>query len=127
VKITGVSGAGLPELVGQRASTFSSSGSHLDPRADLFLEDLVALCGREGIELARQLLAGGRAVDERAYPIRTGRSAGTGTSSSSRSAVTRTKRGVWYFTAVFPPRVRQALPAGASQFGQSRRSTANAA
>jgi hypothetical protein len=26
--------------------------------------------------------------------------------------------GVWYFAAVFPPRVRQALPAGASQFGQ---------
>lgn len=77
----------------------------------------------------------------RAYPLRTGRSvrgagttasaepcfharpgsrsAGTGISSSSRSAGTRTKRGVWYFAAVFPPRVRQALPAGASQFGQS--------
>lgn len=27
--------------------------------------------------------------------------------------------GVWYFAAVFPPRVRQAEPAGASQFGQS--------
>ncbi|AQY20610.1 hypothetical protein T261_08353 [Streptomyces lydicus] len=40
---------------------------------------------------------------------------------------TRTKRGVWYFAAVVPPRVRQALPAGASQFGQSMGSTANAA
>ncbi|WP_256094541.1 hypothetical protein [Streptomyces sp. EN27] len=27
--------------------------------------------------------------------------------------------GVWYFAAVFPPRVRQAEPAGTSQFGQS--------
>ncbi|MFB7992346.1 hypothetical protein ACFC4G_05830 [Streptomyces sp. NPDC056002] len=26
--------------------------------------------------------------------------------------------GVWYYAAVFPPRVRQALPASASQFGQ---------
>jgi hypothetical protein len=25
---------------------------------------------------------------------------------------------VWYFAAVFPPWARQALPAGASQFGQ---------
>ncbi|MFD4567031.1 hypothetical protein ACFWOX_21920 [Streptomyces sp. NPDC058467] len=39
--------------------------------------------------------------------------------SSDARAGTRTKRGVWYFAAVFPPRVRQALPAGASQFGQS--------
>jgi uncharacterized membrane protein len=40
------------------------------------------------------------------------RSAGTATASSSRSARTRMKRAVWYFAAVFPPRVRQALPAG---------------
>lgn len=89
------------------------------------------------------------AVEQRAYPIRIGlaaaaagrasaggpgfhgrpgpRSSGTRTSSSSRSAGTRMKRAVWYFVAVFPPRVRQALPAGASHFGQSFRSTAFAA
>ncbi len=88
------------------------------------------------------------AVEQRAYPIRIGyaagsagvastggpdfhgrpgsRSSGTGTSSSSRSAGTRMKRGVWYFVAVLPPRVRQGLPAWASQFGQSFRSTADA-
>lgn len=34
--------------------------------------------------------------------------------------------GAWYFAVVFPPRVRQALPVGAPQFGQSWPSTANA-
>ncbi len=79
------------------------------------------------------------AVEQRAYPIRIGfaagsagaastggpgfhgrpgsRSSGTRTSSSSRSAGTRMKRGVWYLVAVLPPRVRQGLPAGSSQFG----------
>lgn len=35
--------------------------------------------------------------------------------------------GVWYLVAVFPPRVRQALPAGTSHLGQSLRYTAFAA
>lgn len=43
---------------------------------------------------------------------RLSRSSGMSTSSSSRSAGTRMKRGVWYFVAVFPPRVRHGLPAG---------------
>ena len=34
---------------------------------------------------------------------------------------------MWYLIAVLPPWVRQALPAGAAHFGQSRRSTAAAA
>ncbi|WP_381568583.1 hypothetical protein [Streptomyces eurythermus] len=89
------------------------------------------------------------AVEQRAYPIRIGlaaaaagtastggpcfqgrpgpRSSGTRTSSSSRSAGTRMKRAVWYFVAHLPPRVRHGLPAGASHFGQSFRSTAIAA
>ena len=33
-------------------------------------------------------------------------------------------RAVWYFAAVFPARVRQALPAGTSHCGQGWRSTA---
>lgn len=55
------------------------------------------------------------------------RSSGTGTSSSSRRAGTRMKRGVWYFAAVFPARVRHGLPVGAPYFGQLFRSTAFAA
>jgi len=89
------------------------------------------------------------AAEQRAYPIRMGfatavagaastggpgfhgrpgqRSSGTITASSSRSAGTRMKRAVWYFLAVFPALVRQELPAEASHFGQSFRSTAFAA
>ncbi|MEU8242598.1 hypothetical protein AB0C07_30460 [Actinoplanes missouriensis] len=99
-----------------------------------------------GVTTLRDDVASARkAVEVRAYPIRIARSvrgagtrasagpwfqvrpgprsAGTGTSSSSRSAGTRPKRAVWYFAAVLPPLVRQALPAGAPQFGQSWRST----
>jgi hypothetical protein len=36
-------------------------------------------------------------------------------------------RAVWYFAAVFPARVRQALPAGTSHCGQGWRSIAAAA
>ncbi|MFG2525834.1 hypothetical protein [Streptomyces sp. NPDC048527] len=89
------------------------------------------------------------AAEQRAYSIRMGfatavagaastggpgfharpgqRSSGTITSNSSRSAGTRMKRAVWHFVAHFPLRVRHALPAGASHFGQSFRSTAIAA
>ncbi|WP_230466645.1 hypothetical protein [[Actinomadura] parvosata] len=48
------------------------------------------------------------------------------TSSSVRSCGTSMKRGVWYLGATFPPRVRQALPAGAAHIGQSKASTAAA-
>lgn len=41
------------------------------------------------------------------------RSAGVFTSSSARNWETSMKRGVWYFGATLPPRVRQVLPAGA--------------
>ncbi|GAA2626695.1 hypothetical protein GCM10009863_46950 [Streptomyces axinellae] len=92
----------------------------------------------EGFELARQLLAGGRCpcVPDSHRSLGAGRGDGERRlllPCAARSAVggdgdlqflaergdERTKRGVWYFAAVFPPRVRQALPAGASQFGQS--------
>jgi hypothetical protein len=36
------------------------------------------------------------------------------------------KRGVWYFGATLPPRVRQVIPAAAEQVGQSNCSTAEA-
>jgi len=45
-----------------------------------------------------------------------------GTCRSSCSADTSVNRAVRYFAAVRPPRVRQGLPAGAVQFGQSRSS-----
>ena len=46
------------------------------------------------------------------------RSAGTTTSSSSRSAGTRTNRAVWYFPAVLPALVRHGLPAGECTWGR---------
>ncbi len=52
------------------------------------------------------------------------RSAGVRTSSSARSWGTSMNRGVWYFGATLPPRVRQVLPAGTSHVGQSNCSTA---
>nr|WP_246268231.1 hypothetical protein [Nonomuraea typhae] len=52
------------------------------------------------------------------------RSAGVRTSGSARSWGARVKRGVWYFGATLPPRVRQALPAGAAHMGQPKASTA---
>ncbi len=137
VRTTGISGAASLNWWAS-ASAFSSSGRTLMR---------VLICSEKTLwhsarRRASSWLAGSwRAVDVLAYPILTGRSvrgagttasagpcfqarpgprsAGTSTSSSSRSAGTRTKRGAWYFAAVFPPRVRQALPAGTSQFGQS--------
>ncbi len=89
-----------------------------------------------------------RAVLQRAYPTLVGfmgprgtaasmagpishawpgpRSAGVRTSSSARSWGTSMKRGVWYFGAILPPRVRQVLPAGTSQVGHSNCATAAA-
>jgi hypothetical protein len=55
------------------------------------------------------------------------RSAGIFTSSSARSWGTSMKRGVWYFGATLPPRVRQVLPAGTEHVGQSNCSMAAAA
>lgn len=120
-------GCGLLELVGQRERLLQL-GPDLDPGADLLLEDLVTLGPTQRFELARQLLPGGRRArapdphrplgprrrDDREgrtlLPRPAGpRSAGTGTSSSSRSAGTRPKRAVWYFAVVFAPRVRHGL------------------
>lgn len=73
---------------------------------------LLELAGRHSARrrASSWLASSCRAVDVLAYPIRTGRSV--------RGAGARTKRGV-VFALVFPPRVRQALSAGASRFGQS--------
>ena len=124
------------KLVGQRERLLQV-GPDLDAGADLLVKDLVALRPAEGFELARQLLAGGRRprvpVPRRPLGPRRRdhgkrgallpRPAGATVGGHRhfeflRSAGTRTKR-VWYVAAIFPPRVRQALPAGALQFGQS--------
>lgn len=145
VKMTGVSGAASLNWWA-RARAFSSSGRTL---TRVLICSLKTLWHSARWRASSWLASSWRAVDVLAYPILIGRSvrgagtiasagpcfharpgcrsAGTGISSSSRSAGTRTKRGVWYFAAVFPPRVRQALPAGASHFVQSWRSTASAA
>ncbi len=128
-------------------SALSSSGRTL-MRVLIFSEKIRLHCAasRAAVWLASSCWA----VEQRAYPIRIGlaafsatdavsigrrgfhgrpgpRSPGTATSSSSRSAGTRTKRAVWYLTAVLPPRVRHGLPAGAWHLGQSWRSTTFAA
>lgn len=117
-------GRGLLELVGQRERILQLRPD-LDPGTDLLLEDLVALCSAKRFELVPQFLPGGRrprvsdphrplgprcratASAGHCFHARPGpRSAGTGTSSSSRSAGTKPKRAVWYYAAVFPLRVR---------------------
>lgn len=137
VKMAGVSGAASLNCRAS-ASAASSSGRTF---TRVLICSLKTLWHSARWRASIWLASSYRAVDVLAYPMRTGRSvrgagtiasaglcfhvrpgcrsAGTGISSSSRSAGTRTKRGVWYFAAVFPPRVRQALPAGVSQFGQS--------
>ena len=146
VRMTGWSGAA--SLMSRASlSAFSSSGRTL-MRVLIFSEKtrLHLAASRAAVWLASSCWA----VEQRAYPIRIGRAAfsargavlargpgfhgrpgprspGTSTSSSSRSAGTRTKRAVWYFTAVLPPRVRHGLPAGAWHWGQSWRSAASAA
>lgn len=127
-------------------SAFSSSGRVLT-RVEIFSEK-IRLQSARASALSWEA-SSCRAVEQRAYPIRIGlatavagaastggpgfhgrpgpRSSGARTSSSSRSVGTRMKRGVWYFVAHLPPRVRHGLPAGASQFGQSFCSNSKAA
>ena len=146
VRMTGWSGAA--SLMSRASlSAFSSSGRTL-MRVLIFSEKIRLHCAAS--RAAAWLASSCWAVEQRAYPIRIGlaalpavdaawigepsfhgrpgpRSPGTSTSSSSRSAGTRTKRAVWYFTAVLPPRVRHGLPAGVRHLGQSWRSAASAA
>ncbi len=146
VRITAWSGAAR-RISRARWSAASSSGRTLT-RVLIFSEN--TRVHRALASASSWLASSCCAVEQRAYPIRIGpavpavggaaagagpgfharpgpRSSGTRTSRSSRSPGTRMKRGVWYFAAVFPPRVRQALPAGAPQAGQSWRSAAAAA
>ena len=130
-------GRGLLELVGQRERLLQL-GPHLDPGADLLGEDLVAPRPVEGFELARQLLAGGRrtGVPDSHRSLRAGRGhdrerrallpraagepvGGDGDLQFLAERGDEDEAGVWYLAAVFPPRVRQALPASASHFVQS--------